>query len=236
MLMIFEDSNESTLVNLIRDYYNGIVTVIGAHGSGKVRDVYNKQEKGQYALIYIDVVPDNYETIRTYNKLKKEFRDNNKVLIIPIVCSEYILLRSFTKYDMSVWDTISLEDYSSVGSNIRTAEQFYKGYIKQLGICIIPDNHSTIDTGKYYRKDCDCECNITDINKLALCDKRRYLVYKLPLRFTMDSSEEVSMLSACDIIHNIEMDFNCKMQDYLRYNNIANANMYFISDRVQHIE
>lgn len=46
--------------------------------------------------IYLDVVPDNKNTLKEYNKIK-EYLDtlrNHKVVILPIPCIEYYFLMS----------------------------------------------------------------------------------------------------------------------------------------------
>lgn len=227
MLMIFEDSDRSGFVSMIRAYYlNSGIHVLGANGNGNIINVYNRNRNLGKTLIYLDVIPNNAKTISLYNNLKKYFRNNDSVLVIPIVCSEELILRSFTSYRTDVWSDI-------INSNFSSVEKYYKDVIVKIAKCL--DESSDYECN-YYTHDCKCDCSVNSVIKKTYNIKQAMLVFNLPLRLVRaDDIDAIPISIGCDILKSIEERFNTNMRDYLKNIGIdyANRNMYFISGRVQ---
>ncbi len=95
--MIFlEDNRRKSKYSIYLDNVYGRENVSFAMGSGNLKKVINssiKDKSGKEIFVYVDVVPDNINTIDTLLDLLSSFYQYSNVFIIPIFCSEYVVLR-----------------------------------------------------------------------------------------------------------------------------------------------
>lgn len=240
MWMIIEDSEESGFYKLAKEYYKDCmsVSVVHADGNGRLEGKYNEVAKGDYALLYIDVIPDNLVTLRLYNNLKKAFRKNHKVLIVPLVCSEFYLLSAFTGYRENLWDMLEREYPVSsqeliMSSGALNAEDYYKKLLSRIDDCMIPDKRAIGRVGKYYTGDCNCTCSLTNVSKLSLHTKACQFMLRLPLRISLGDVTGVSKAEACDIVNKLDAEFDKLMRKFITDRNVPISNIYTISGRKQ---
>ena len=95
--MIFlEDNRRKSKYSIYLDNVYGRENVRFAMGSGNLKKVINSSIKDKICkeiFVYVDVVPDNINTIDTLLDLLSSFCQYSNVFIIPIFCSEYVVLR-----------------------------------------------------------------------------------------------------------------------------------------------
>ena len=101
MRILFEDSDEAPSSLLLKSCSNGN-NIYFSNGAGKLAREMSKHLKFDTLLVFMDVVPNNKSTINLYNSLNTDFEDdidNNRLLIIPIICIEYIILTMLIKWN-----------------------------------------------------------------------------------------------------------------------------------------
>lgn len=170
--MVFEDSQYSRFVNIVKEVYTGTdVEVYGSSGGlllfNKSKDVYN--ERKGIVFSYIDFVPNNKDTVESYitfcNNLI-EFQLCDRIALIPIPCAEYQILKV---YDEITMGNDSIFKYS--GNN--TYEVFLKGVSNRVD-CFKKKN---IAGCKFYTTDCIAK----EHRHATLLDKKIRIVETLPV-------------------------------------------------------
>lgn len=98
--LLFEDAEDAAISRLIKYAYRDENSIKIIFAGGK--DVLQTKLKENYIdgstyIIFIDMIPDNYDTIKTCRKLTKTIRKQkyNNVYVIPTICTEYYCLRAF---------------------------------------------------------------------------------------------------------------------------------------------
>ena len=95
--MIFlEDNRRKSKYSIYLDNVYVRENVRFAMGSGNLKKVINSSIKDKICkeiFVYVDVVPDNINTIDALLDLLSSFCQYSNVFIIPIFCSEYVVLR-----------------------------------------------------------------------------------------------------------------------------------------------
>lgn len=180
---------------------------MGSGGNGNIKNIYsNKHKDYDYILIYIDVVPDNTDTMKKYRNLKSWSRNKENVLIILMICSEYNLLRAFTRYEDDVWRTLREVKSETLNIGIPELEMLYKYLLSHMGECLQTDiGVADINTGRYYIKDCDC-CNTSYIHRYTLSEKVIEIIKTLPIKIRTVNKD--SILRACFDVTDIEVLFD----------------------------
>lgn len=164
MKIMFEDSENAVPSKFLR---LACPTLFEFAGGG--RNIRNKLDElysaGEVFLIYMDVVPDNEQTVRQFMQIVKHVRERKykKVYVIPIPCMEYYIIKAFgDKSNVEIQTVLSLSDYGNSELN----KKVYRGlcpsfekYCKQVALHVLRACQR-VGKGKrgfYYSEDCLCE-------------------------------------------------------------------------------
>jgi hypothetical protein len=198
MIFIFEDYVEDWMSKFFRKAYSSIEytdvyapdfdsiveiadeLVIYANGSGNIKETLKRIETltNEDVVVYLDTVPDNKQTIASFKRLKDVGMNiKNNVTVLPILCSEYNLLKSLPNYvlksnkclDLCInrlpWDIKKINDQNHLSKYKEALEDFITGKNKNiiksfekysklvLTNCVIDcatDNEDVVDNLKYY--------------------------------------------------------------------------------------
>lgn len=138
-------------------------------------------------IVYMDMIPGNKDCITIYNRLKKVSKDNDfRVIIFPIVCAEFYMLKSIKNTQLfidykEVLQCINkqphilskLMDSTDKAKYCKNFEKYCK-YLLKFGVkkhCIKPYNKITDENGEYYRNSCLCELATSECAMLNILDK-----------------------------------------------------------------
>lgn len=115
MKIIFEDSNNAPSSVLLRNCFLGN-SIIFSEGCHNIPEYIERYIELDDIVTFVDLVPDNMSTINFYNDLVSEYRDfieRNRLMICPILCIEYIILKMLLTYgyltDTIVVDAVALD-------------------------------------------------------------------------------------------------------------------------------
>ncbi len=216
ILTIFEDSNDSnvSITNLLKHcYLPDCVRFAG--GNRNVCNYVSSLSSNDIGIIYFDVVPDNYNTIRQYNKTKRFIEGLERFDIIPIPCIEYFVIKAFCN-DIDIGE-IYLSDYRNIYPryrgrrlNINSFEKYCKSLI---------DNYSNCFGDKYLINNCRCsKCKSSNLDKITFADKIDLMLSSLPILYNtvLDNAdiEPVSYMSVKNYWINL---YNNALDNYIRY-------------------
>lgn len=179
--MMFEDGPSSPLVDLIQRVYNDSdVCIDFVGGVGNLKNKIIKLPDNDLVVAYIDLVPDNPETGKEYKTLIAKIRKRNNTVIVPVLCTDYILLRACTDTDISVHDMVCGGSYP-IG--IKTAEKYSKYLLDTYKDCLSFGRFSVINsnTAMFYSMECLCKSTFADCRVLSLYDKGVKFVTALPM-------------------------------------------------------
>lgn len=93
--LIFED-NENSAVSmcLLKSCFGSNIHF--SNSCNNIKKTYNKLNdiyKNDFFIIFFDMCPDNMDTVGTFNDLYRFVSDKDNVIVIPIICIEYIVLQ-----------------------------------------------------------------------------------------------------------------------------------------------
>lgn len=102
MTYIFEDWEDDILSLFFQQAYPREVVekqFIYANGTGNIKNkIVEALNNGETEIyVFMDLVPDNLNTVIEYQNLLRIYGDNTSILIFPIPCSEYYVIRSMHK-------------------------------------------------------------------------------------------------------------------------------------------
>ena len=211
IVYLFEDSKHSPISELFRFSYTdkSVESLIYAEGAGNIQKIAERLiNKGNEVVVFIDLVVDNPNTYTNLslllNYIGLDLYTRDKLLIIPIFCSEYYVVRALvTEGLLSIQDTlirdcVNLEDYRK--HNIpnkysKSFEKYCKYIVEQYGIMCTRNSPYTIHKNirrKYFTSDCIC-----------LSDKPFDICYTLSLQQKgIDLLKEYPMVPAGSSLQN----------------------------------
>lgn len=206
-LLIFEDSDSTPSSLLLKSSFNG-KNIYFSNGCGKIASLYNGIDD---LCVFYDVSPNNPKTTQGYNDLKQIIVTNSwhKVVLLPIVCVEYIMIVMFDKYNYIGkqsndneeilnfvirnfdWDKLSLNIKNNSFGTEESLEHICKRFISNQRMQCLHNsfkydeaaNHRMPSIlGIFYEKDCDCERKYCYIDSTtSLREKAERLYVQLPL-------------------------------------------------------
>lgn len=108
-MILLEDNRRKSEYSVFLDSVYGRDNVIFTVGSGNLSKVIRRYiNSDKEIFVYVDVVPDNINTLNIFSSLLVEFGNFKNVYILPVFCSEYIILRYLQ-------DTVELDElYKSI--------------------------------------------------------------------------------------------------------------------------
>lgn len=203
MKYLFEDKEADVLSVLYRSAYPSSVSAnfVYSEGSGNLftaaEDIV-KFKPNERVLVFLDVVPDNRETMKTYRKLRGLYKEYaGRVVTMPLVCSEHYFIRSISKSpliknvgaldiccDVSPWRASDILETDQDLTKAKNFEKFCKLFlIKAVEDCARHTrgkNKSNDAYGYYYTLDCLCNKRKPECTDDRLVDKALRFVHQFP--------------------------------------------------------
>lgn len=207
---VFEDNETVPISMLLKKSYNGDNIFFSSGCANILSKAIEIQTENDFIIMYYDVAPNNVKTVKGYENLRMTIKANNikNMIVVPIICIEYIALRMLDKYDQLLISSKYKDAYNYLvkdldwGTYVNTCnpnsyilesiEHFYKSVLTQMQTQICKHNsHNYIGntgqidwdsgSGKYFYLDCPCErfCKLECKDKVALKAERLY--FELPL-------------------------------------------------------
>lgn len=199
MRILFEDNANSGISRLLLGFDDSIIFTSGS------QNIYNEiRDSSEFDIIYYDVVPDNYRTVKGYNKLI-DLINTDKLfkIVIPIPCIEYFCIccwlegeTQFRNILQSYW--LNSVNYRGKALSTVSVEKFCKSFLNCYSNCL---NNTTKHCGKFYVSDCLCS-KIIDLcdRRLTLKEKCYELYSSLPLVIKSASNDNIKINSVEQLI------------------------------------
>lgn len=175
MVCILEDNENALLSKLFRCGYDDTSNIIYAEGNANIKSkVIEYLDKNEYVICLMDLVPGVKEIANIFKDLGRVSKKYGfKLIVIPIVCSEYYLLKSIRS------DLMDLETYirniQSVKDNSKSYEYYCKQFIRNnVRDCISLSSNNNQKYGFYYEKEFCCD------EQHSLIDKSLALLREYP--------------------------------------------------------
>ena len=197
MLYLFEDDSRDILSKLYMEAYPEKMrrNFIYVRGNGELYKTAKNYLQYSDIAVFIDMVPDNDTCREIYIDLvglSKDKNIKNRLLIFPIVCSEFYMIKSLYKYtqyidkhhaDVNI--CLNKGDYrkSSIyihkGKPCKSFEKYCKAVlIRHVTDCVkhtsrFDDGTTNEKYGLYYCEDCLCDkssdtCEVKGLKKKAI--------------------------------------------------------------------
>lgn len=216
--IVFEDNEESPVSKMFKSCIYGN-RIYFSGGSGVLVSTVKKLINKGYdeILVYIDVVPDNEDTLDMYLTVntwlsKLAVVNNMKIVLIPIFCIESVVL-SLIASDNFGNNTdkrlleVYLKDIKKFYEDIKgsSIEKKYKSLLNgKMSCCLHNTSGKKSVIGKFYRFDCDCE-EFHCYCKCSINEKSERLYVSLPVVYAeedyLTKMKELSVdVLECDII------------------------------------
>jgi hypothetical protein len=191
LLILFEDNENKPISQLLKKSYFGDSMQFSSGASRLNACVQNYLKRhNDLVLVFVDVIPTNAITLKTYNELALKYAKTNNVFIVPIPCIEYIVLQFLGNTFNAIHEQKSvrslLYDFSEeelLKVRGRGLEHKIKNILndcRAVSYCFLNDTNREGDMrGKFYLSPCDCEFRMH--SSLSLSDKADELYRTLPI-------------------------------------------------------
>jgi hypothetical protein len=169
VIYVFEDKRDDVLSDFYRKAYPQDIgeRFVYTNGNGNILDKVGKilELTNETIVVFLDFYPSNDSIVRIYKKLSHLSRNNNnRLVVMPIVCAEYYMLRLLKKNDMIIdkrsVDTaleFGLYDEILVSDEDRKFCTTFEKYCKLVLMKSVKECVSTKGKCTYYREDCLCQ-------------------------------------------------------------------------------
>ena len=200
MIHLFEDKKDDILSQLFQFAYKGRnVDIRYSDGSGKLftiaKDILESSD--ERIAIYIDMIPGNIECRKIYYKLRSLVKQyDRRIIILPIVCSEYYFIRSIHGTNLIVDNTgvkecLNREYYADSDLIEDTDRKFCKNFEKYCKLILMKcvkdcakhsrgQDNENLKYGVYYTNNCVCTVKDTDCSNKLLKIKSLELLKQYP--------------------------------------------------------
>ena len=196
MIYIFEDREDDVISQLFKVAYDEATysKFIYANGNGSIVSIVDEKLENtrECIVVFLDMVPGNKDIVKIYHSLKKRYiTSNGRVLVLPIICSEYYFIKSIAntnlvKVNANVIDTCVQRGLYFNSEIIQTEEdrRFCKNFEKFCKLILIKGvidcaKHSSA-YGVYYTTDCKCNNPLHNCEDTQLLEKSIRLLSKYP--------------------------------------------------------
>ena len=192
MILTFEDKNTSIISELMLRVYSEHTDIEFSGGNRSLQDVLDVINQNETYIIYVDVVPDNRNTVELYKKLQEVVRVNkmDNVYLMPIPCIEYYVIKAFCESeDVDIQNVLKRRAYKDsefVKITLKGVCNSFEVYCKKV-LGHKPDvckriKKKTIRSGKFYSTDCICQDSYSKcITSMTLDEKATKLIVNLPV-------------------------------------------------------
>lgn len=240
MIYVFEDWEEDLLSKLFMSAYSEN-SFVYAGGAGNLIYIAEKllYESDEIILVYLDTIPDNRESIRVYNNLKRLSKKNNfRLIVLPVVCAEYYFIQSLPEdlyYSMQSINICKSRGFWRNSDLIETIrdKEFVKNFekycklilLKNVRNCVRHTRENNSVYGYYYMQDCLCDFSIDICKEDSRLDKAVRYVCEYPVipEFNfIGSCRKLNLDEIWDIHRILVNDFN-KMVDLYKCNDCNGA-------------
>lgn len=194
MIYVFEDLKGDLLSELFMQSYDDC-SFVYAEGAGNLMNIVSKllTDTSEMVAVYLDVVPDNRETVRIYNNLKQlSIKNGLRVIVFPIACTEYYFIKSLPEHlfkskecvriclDRGYWKDSDLIETEEDTKFVKNFEKFCKLILlKNVASCVQHTRTSAL-YGYYYKKRCLCENSEDECSPQTILDKSLKYVQQYP--------------------------------------------------------
>lgn len=152
MEYVFEDKQGCILDRILqRSYDKDVYKHIHFKGNNgnAMNFAISEVEKGKYVVIYLDMVPGNFNIQQIYRQLKvtSELHEN-RLFVVPIYGSEYLIIKAFK--DLNIFKdkgavNLCLEKTNYLDSELYTSDKTKKDYLTFERYCKLVLERNTID-------------------------------------------------------------------------------------------
>lgn len=164
---------------------------------------------------FFDAPPDNYYALKRYKDINTLLESNfGFVTIIPVICSEYFMLRSLDElgllnlggYFLALYDDLKTEKFDVYEkSRYKTLEKAYKAILGSVigGCCVNKVNN----VGAYYIDECPCNDKCSLINRNISVREKAYNLYSNFPCFWCFSEELRSYIESSGfLLNNVDLE------------------------------
>lgn len=232
MIYVFEDKKDDLLSKLFCKLYDSCIFVY-ADGNGNlvriVEDLLISSDDN--ILVYMDLIPDNINTVSIYKSLKRISRKNDfRLVVMPIVCAEYYFIKSLPEYlflsDKGLKECINKEYYKDselIEDSDRKCVKNFEKYCKLILLKNVVDcvRHSRKDNSKYgcyYEEDCLCDGCYDFCKVYTAIEKAADYVYQYPVfpdTNLIDNCNKINIDSLWEIHRGLVDDYNLMVDNFM---------------------
>ncbi len=197
MVLLFEDNKNTPSSQLLKSclYGKNIYFSNGNHNLATVAT--ELVNKGNSVIIFVDVSVNSIETKKIYNVISKKFKNDEHVLVLPIICIEYYILKMLCSHSFLEFKVFQTEEIQSLlqsfvvditGESIdKSLEKQYKHILSEIGNkkhCYINKTPNNTLRGQFYSCECPCVGSHCAEYKQASVDYKAECLYStLPVFF-----------------------------------------------------
>lgn len=185
--IILEDNESSAISQLLKRCFKED-TLIFTNGNKNICKMIKTLSPDISGIIYLDVVPDNKQTITIYNQISKLLEDEayrNRFILLPIPCIEYYVIRAFCNIEPSISQryTTNYRSLNSMNGRLlgtRSFESYCKSIVRNYNSCL---------SNKFLISECDTVCSCAD--SISYGDKIIEFLRSLPVFINSVLTEEL---------------------------------------------
>lgn len=184
-MVIFEDSDRSSISSLLYEVYGNNVRFSNGN-ENLIRVIDASLSKGLDVVCFVDFVPDNPDTNKTYTELREYYFGNDNVHILRIPCIEFIVLKMLIELEI-MQKTPEVDKFirsikgDKVAYTAKSYERFCKGILRQTKKKCLHNEEIKGSVSYWYRGSCECIGKFADsCKKFNITQKAAALAFFLP--------------------------------------------------------
>lgn len=222
MKYIFEDSKDDAISMLFEALYDKdtIENFVYSNGNGNLTNELDNINENEDVVVFLDLVPDNRDTVRIYNKVVRYKKKFKSFIVFPIPCREYYYIKSLFMTQAMIESCLSSiqscldmnyykdSDILSDGDKARTFEKFCKIVAIKGFIDCAKLTGRKID---YFETNCICIDNSKCTNEYDIKSKLRSILAAymcVPSGSGCDGVKKLSKEECIDIHNSLVQQYN----------------------------
>lgn len=196
MVLLFEDNVNTPSSRLLRSCHYGDSVHFANGNYNLAKEAERLSDLGHSVVVFIDLSVNRTETVMIYNSLSKKFKSSKSILVLPIICIEFYLLKMLYNHgflstaEFKCKEVVDVQDLlhnfvtDITGYSIECSlEKQYKYILDEVGHlkhCYINKSKK----GKFYVQGCQCDNTYCKSFKQASLMKKAECFYTtLPVFF-----------------------------------------------------